>query len=198
LRAQGRRTLNRLLEAALLVFDERGYHAARVDDIVRAAKASHGTFYLYFSSKEDLFRALFTDVTAEMISVSASLPSIRPTRAGYDALREWLERYYDVYRHYHPVLRAFTETEAHELGLGRTGTESLVAFTNTLTKRMSEVDPSPVSDSATAALAMVSMMDRMTFYTVTQVVPVDDQVMLDTMASILHVGLFGGSRRNRK
>ncbi|MHB8464780.1 MAG: helix-turn-helix domain-containing protein, partial [Acidimicrobiales bacterium] len=57
LRAQGRRTMRRLLDAAIVVFDKRGYHAARVDDICKVAHTSHGTFYLYFSSKDDLFRA---------------------------------------------------------------------------------------------------------------------------------------------
>ena len=54
LRAQGRKTMRRLLDAGMRVFAERGFHAARVDDIVRAARTSHGTFYLYFANKEDL------------------------------------------------------------------------------------------------------------------------------------------------
>ena len=56
LRAQGRQTVRNLLEAGLAEFDERGFQAVRVDDIVRRAQISHGTFYLYFSNKEDLFR----------------------------------------------------------------------------------------------------------------------------------------------
>src|SRR5690349_21936859 len=62
LRAQGRKTMRKLLEAGIKVFGRRGYHAARVDDIVKEARTSHGTFYLYFSNKEDLFRALLHDV----------------------------------------------------------------------------------------------------------------------------------------
>lgn len=58
LRAQGKRTMQRLLDAGLEVFSTRGYHATRVDDIVRVARTSHGTFYLYFANKEDLLRAL--------------------------------------------------------------------------------------------------------------------------------------------
>src|SRR5580692_5933806 len=61
LRAQGRQTLQNLLEAGLAEFDERGFQAVRVDDIVRRAQISHGTFYLYFSNKEDLFKALLRD-----------------------------------------------------------------------------------------------------------------------------------------
>lgn len=62
LRARGRKTRRRLLDAGIDVFARRGFHAARVDDIVKAAKTSHGTFYLYFSNKEDLFAALVADV----------------------------------------------------------------------------------------------------------------------------------------
>ena len=49
----------------------KGYHPARVDDIVKVAKTSHGTFYLYFSNKEDLFHALVLDVAEEMASSSS-------------------------------------------------------------------------------------------------------------------------------
>ena len=56
LRRQGKRTMAKLTDAGMRVLSERGYHAARVDDIVRLAKVSHGTFYLYFSNKEDLFQ----------------------------------------------------------------------------------------------------------------------------------------------
>ena len=55
LRAQGRATVRRLLEAGMIEFENRGFHGVRVDDVVRRAGISHGTFYLYVSNKEDLF-----------------------------------------------------------------------------------------------------------------------------------------------
>src|SRR5438105_14992895 len=73
LRAQGKKTMRKLLDAAMVVFERRGYHAARVDDIVKVARTSHGTFYLYFSNKEDLFRALLADVTEEVNALSETL-----------------------------------------------------------------------------------------------------------------------------
>src|SRR5436309_2589782 len=66
LRARGRRTRTRLLDAGSQVFADRGYHATRVDDIVKLARTSHGTFYLYFRNKEDLFRGLIGEVADEM------------------------------------------------------------------------------------------------------------------------------------
>jgi AcrR family transcriptional regulator len=197
LRAQGRRTLRRLLDAGLRVFARRGYHAARVDDIVRVAHTSHGTFYLYFSSKEDLFRALLADVSEEMVALSDSLPSISPTRAGYVALRAWLEQFYELYSHYHPVIRAWMETEGNSIDLAQLGAGVLGGFMERLVERVSEIDPPPVDDPETAALAMVAMVERFSFYSVIQIRPLDREAMLDTLATILHNGLFGGSRRRR-
>jgi AcrR family transcriptional regulator len=47
-----------LLEAALDVFAEKGFAAARMDDIAARAGASKGTVYLYFPSKGAVFEAL--------------------------------------------------------------------------------------------------------------------------------------------
>jgi AcrR family transcriptional regulator len=47
-----------LLEAALDLFVERGYAATRLDDVARQAGVSKGTLYLYFTNKEELFKAV--------------------------------------------------------------------------------------------------------------------------------------------
>src|SRR5581483_2953831 len=65
LRSQGKETMRRLLDAAMEAIDERGYHSTRVKDVVDIANTSHGTFYLYFSNKEDLVRALTIEATSE-------------------------------------------------------------------------------------------------------------------------------------
>lgn len=47
-----------IVEAALEVFAEKGFAAARLDDIAAAAGVSKGALYLYFETKQDLFRAV--------------------------------------------------------------------------------------------------------------------------------------------
>lgn len=47
-----------LTAAALELFVERGYAATRLDDVAAKAGVSKGTLYLYFSSKEELFKAV--------------------------------------------------------------------------------------------------------------------------------------------
>lgn len=47
-----------ILEAALTVFAERGYAATRMEDIAARAGVTKGTIYLYFDSKDAVFRSL--------------------------------------------------------------------------------------------------------------------------------------------
>jgi AcrR family transcriptional regulator len=47
-----------LLQAALALFVEHGFAATRLDDVARRAGVSKGTLYLYFDSKDELFKAV--------------------------------------------------------------------------------------------------------------------------------------------
>lgn len=62
-RAERRRAERReaILAAAKRVFRDKGYHQASVHDIIDEATIARGTFYLYFSSKQELFGHLVDD-----------------------------------------------------------------------------------------------------------------------------------------
>src|ERR1700712_2738411 len=91
LRTRGLRTQARLCEAATKVFAEKGFHATRVDDIVAGATTSHGTFYLYFGSKEELFDHLVAQVSAELARLADSAPTVSRTAASRAELRAWVD-----------------------------------------------------------------------------------------------------------
>lgn len=55
-----------ILERALQVFAETGYHGTSITDVVRAAGVARGTFYLYFDSKEAVFLDLLDDLLATL------------------------------------------------------------------------------------------------------------------------------------
>ena len=63
---RGRRTLRALLDAAALEFGANGFHATGITDITRRAGVALGSFYTYFASKEDIFRALVSDLSAQV------------------------------------------------------------------------------------------------------------------------------------
>ncbi len=61
-------TKEKLLQAAKLSFSEKGYWKTKISDIVKEAGVSQGTFYIYFKSKEDIFKELVIQVKERMIS----------------------------------------------------------------------------------------------------------------------------------
>jgi AcrR family transcriptional regulator len=63
---KGVQTRARLIEAAKQIFEENGFLEARISDIAERAGLSHGSFYHYFDSKEQVFREVTETVYAEL------------------------------------------------------------------------------------------------------------------------------------
>lgn len=63
-------TRTKLVRASLDVFVEKGIDGATVDDLVKAAGFTRGAFYSNFSSKEEVFSALFATVTEELLGIA--------------------------------------------------------------------------------------------------------------------------------
>ena len=55
---------NEIIEAALELFTERGFGATRLEDVAKRAGVAKGTLFVYFPTKEDLFRAVAQSVLA--------------------------------------------------------------------------------------------------------------------------------------
>jgi TetR/AcrR family fatty acid metabolism transcriptional regulator len=56
-----------ILDAAIRVFAEHGYHGARVGDIAEDAGVAHGLLYHYFASKDDVLRTIFVENWGELL-----------------------------------------------------------------------------------------------------------------------------------
>ena len=190
LRAQGRRTLRRLLDGGLSVFARRGYHAARVDDIVRAARTSHGTFYLYFSNKEDLLRALAIDCAHRLIDLAADVGPIGADTTGRAELRRFLSRFLDTYRRYGPVIRAWMEDQVGDRQVDRLGVRAFTAIGDRLALRMREAS-APAGEAA-AVGALMAMLERFSYGVASGRIAAEDATVLDTLTTVVHRGFFGG------
>src|SRR5262245_56429311 len=138
LRAQGRKTMRRLSDAGMRVFAERGYHQSRVDDIVRAARTSHGTFYLYFANKEDLLRTLAVDCAEAMEALAAEVGTIDRGFDGFAQLRDFLSRFVSTYRRYGVVIRAWMEDQVSDREVDRLGVRAFRHIASSLGQRMEE------------------------------------------------------------
>jgi AcrR family transcriptional regulator len=68
-----------IVDAALEVFAEKGFAAAKLDDIARRAGVSKATLYLYFDTKKEIFRAVARAAVASLLEALQS-QARRPTR----------------------------------------------------------------------------------------------------------------------
>jgi len=192
LRAQGQKTMRKLLDAGRWVFDKRGFHAARVDDVVKRAKTSHGTFYLYFSNKEGLFKALAIDALDDMGGLVDQLPEITPDSEGRGALRGWISLFFDTYARHGSVIRAWTEGEFVDNELGALGSQLLGRLGAALRARVEAGGPSEDVDPAVAGLALLSLLERFNYLVQSRQVRFEREAMLDTLAAVAHAGFFTG------
>src|SRR3954466_5478171 len=97
---KGVQTRARLLEAAKEIFEESGFLEARISDIAERAGLSHGAFYHYFESKEQVFREIAEQLDDQLAEPMESIvfahgSTADPRERLFSALRAHLERYRD-------------------------------------------------------------------------------------------------------
>jgi AcrR family transcriptional regulator len=100
---RGRKTLRRLIDAAAAEFGERGYHDAAITGITRRAGVALGTFYTYFESKEEVFRALVREMSratrAHVAEAVKGAPDrLSAERLGLEAFIAFVRRHPELYR----------------------------------------------------------------------------------------------------
>jgi AcrR family transcriptional regulator len=125
---RGRRTMRKLLDAAALEFGERGFHEASIASLTARAGVSIGSFYVYFDSKEAIFRALVADmghmtrahlaervkdapdrITAERLGIAAFIDFVRTHKNLYRVVMESQFVAEDAYRAYYDTWAASYE-----------------------------------------------------------------------------------------
>lgn len=99
-----------ILEAALGLFAERGFHGTAVPLIAERAKVGAGTLYRYFDSKEAIVNALFREhKRAFSRALLSDFPADAPTRQAFHEIWARLGRFAKE----HPTVIAFLELHHH-------------------------------------------------------------------------------------
>ena len=106
---RGRRTLRRLLDAAGEEFGARGYHETAISHITQCAGVGLGTFYVYFKSKEEVFRALVADMGVRTRHALADAVKDAPNRL--DAERLGIHAFLDFVRTHKTLYRVVMEAQ---------------------------------------------------------------------------------------
>ena len=183
--------MRRLSDAGLRVFARRGYHEARVDDIVRAARTSHGTFYLYFANKEDLLRELASDCAAALEALAAAVPPIDTGPDGEAALADFLRTFFDTYAHFGVVIRAWMESQVSDRELDQLGIDAFTHIAQALAVQL-RATGAPHDDATVAAL--MAMLERTSYAMASRDLGLDRAVVLGTLTKVIHRGFFAAQR----
>lgn len=112
---KGARTRARLVQAAKEVFEEDGFLEARISDIAERAGLSHGSFYHYFDSKEEVFRevaeAVEEQLGAPMAGVILDPDSHAPPP---ERIREALRQHLECYRREAKIIGVIEQMSRHD------------------------------------------------------------------------------------
>jgi len=107
--ARGRATLRKLLDAAAIEFGERGFHEASISGITRRAGTALGSFYTYFDSKDEIFRALVQDMSAQVGKHAAA--AMQEASGALDRERAALKGFLEFAREHKEIYRIIDEAE---------------------------------------------------------------------------------------
>ncbi|MFL6206690.1 MAG: TetR/AcrR family transcriptional regulator [Acidimicrobiales bacterium] len=183
LRPRGQKTRQLLLDAGTEVLPARGYHDARVDDIVEAAGVSHGSFYRYFENKEDFFRVLAEEASTRMVELLDAFPLDAPEAA----LRSWLEEWFATYSSNGGVISTWQEMQTVGDDLVSFGQEVAATI---LARLMAMLDRRGFGDPLVDALALLAVVERLP-YSVFTLRFTKRADAIDAMVTIIRRGFLG-------
>jgi AcrR family transcriptional regulator len=106
---RGERTLRKILDAAREEFGDRGFSDSSIVGITQRAGVALGTFYTYFDSKEELFKALVRDMSAQVRDNVG--PALADARDGLDGERRALQAFLKFAHDHRDIYRIIDESE---------------------------------------------------------------------------------------
>ena len=161
---KGAQTRARLLDAAKAVFEDAGFIEARISDIAERAGLSHGSFYHYFDSKEQIFRELAELQETQLTAPSADMHDSGPPLTEFERLRRANLRYLERYRANGKIMGVIEEVSRYDRQVNDARMRRQKHFADRaerdIRRLQGERRASPDIDPAIAALALGSMVAR--------------------------------------
>jgi AcrR family transcriptional regulator len=170
----------------MVEFEERGFQGVRVDDVVSRAGISHGTFYLYFSNKEDLFKALMRDALHDLEIVAGDFPVVTSDETGLKVLRQWVRKFFKAYAAHGTVLRTLSSANAPGEMFGD-GLRLFFSIAESMTTGMTaaaEAAGRHQDQAELTAVACLMMLERVNYLISTEI-RLPEEAMADRIADIM-------------
>jgi len=139
---RGRETRQRLLDAGRTIFERDGFLRARIADICDEARISHGSFYTYFLSKEEILTEIVDSVEVDLLTVPTNPDAHTPLARIEAANRHYLE----TYRANANILAVINQVATFDTEVMATRLERHRAFAHTIERRIREHQRQDLAD----------------------------------------------------
>ncbi|MBL7501086.1 TetR/AcrR family transcriptional regulator [Frankia sp. CNm7] len=155
---RGRQTRRQLLDAAKVVFERDGFVHARIVDICDLAGISHGSFYTYFVSKEEIFNEITDSVELDLLTLDPAPEDADPI----ERIRLANEHYLRVYGANAKLMRVIHQVSTIDERVRETRIQRQDAFGRAIERRVRHLQEAgiadPTIDAAYAAQALGGMV----------------------------------------
>ncbi|WP_067663030.1 TetR/AcrR family transcriptional regulator [Nocardia miyunensis] len=187
-------TVQSLVEAGAVQFRERGYHRTSVDDIVEQAGLARGTFYKYFSEKQDLLVALSTEAIASTVDFADRIMRIDPMASDDTEFRQWLDEYVHFSHRFAGTIDAWTEHSTDSDIVLRLGSFGQAKMDSALLRAVSSRKRDYPFDPVMAALIFRAVIARVPEAIQELPTPLSRDEVLDLLIAGVRRGFFTRAR----
>ncbi|GAA2120970.1 TetR/AcrR family transcriptional regulator [Actinomadura napierensis] len=139
---RGRQTRAQLLESAKKIFERDGFLHARIADICDAAGVSHGSFYTYFVSKEEIFKEVADSVEVDLLTLGPAPDDADPI----ERIRTANEHYLAAYRANAKLMRVIQQVSTIDAEVRATRLQRQEAFARAIERRIRQLQEAEVAD----------------------------------------------------
>lgn len=164
--ARGARTRAALVKAARVVFERDGFLDSRLTDITAEAGCSTGSFYTYFSSKEEVLQAVIERAESDMLH--PGMPRLSPQEASPAAVIEASNRaYFEAYRRNAKLMLILDQLAASDPKFRALRARRASAFAQRNARAIRDLQERGLADASldpyAAACALSAMVSRLAF-----------------------------------
>jgi TetR/AcrR family transcriptional regulator len=122
---RAQRTIEAILDAAKVVFLQKGFGGTRMDDIAEAARISRASVYTYFLTKRDVLFAIGADSHRQRTAAWTRLAELSPMWT-LDDLVSWVKLYFEFLDNYGAFTVMWGEAAFGDEEMKRTGLRALL------------------------------------------------------------------------
>ncbi|MFF1732148.1 TetR/AcrR family transcriptional regulator [Streptomyces sp. NPDC058247] len=188
--ARGANTRRRIIDAALSLFDEHGFHHTSVEAIAHAAGVSRATLYQYFPGKDQIFLELMDECALALVRVARRIGELGPTEIGFDNLNWWLGEWSWVFDKYRTMFVQWSLVASSDAAVRPGVIHFVEGYNHRMAARLKAADVSGV-DPMSAAVAMTAVVHRLHLFRHTgRVYEAESQELTQSLSVFLQLVLF--------